>query len=135
MDTASVKSYRDLAVWQGACDLAERVYRCCRHYPSDELYGLTSQTRRAAVSIAANIAEGAGRKGSSEFAHFISIAAGSLAELRTLLELARRFGYLPGDAVTELDGQADEVARMLHGLRRSLERSCPSRTRLTEAGQ
>ena len=115
-----VRSYKDLKAWRMACDLAEDVFKETKQYPRDELYGLTSQTRRAAVSVAANIAEGAGRSGPQEYAHFVSIAAGSLAELRTLLELAARFDYVPRPTVDALDARADEIARMLHGLRRGL---------------
>ncbi len=86
-----ISSYRDLVVWQKACDLAQAVYRATRTFPKEKLFGLTSQIRRAAVSVPANIAEGAGRFGITEFRHFISVARGSLAELRTLLELAYRF--------------------------------------------
>ena len=82
--TGTIKSYEDLIVWQKALDLAEEIYRATRQFPKDELYGLTSQMRRAAVSIASNIAEGHERNSRGEFLQFIGHARGSLAELETI---------------------------------------------------
>ena len=115
-----IRSYRDLVVWQKACDLAVAVYQPTRSFPKEEMFGLTSQTRRAAVSVPANIAEGAGRFGSTEFRHHISIARGSLAELRTLLELARRFGYMDQQRTDQLHADIDVIDGMLCGLHKKL---------------
>ena len=118
---STVQSYRDLDAWQHACDLAEAIYEATRDLPSQERYGLTSQMHRAAVCVPSNIAEGAGRAQPRDFARFARIASGSLSELRTLIELARRFGYLGTERSRQLDERADAVARMLYGLVRSLE--------------
>lgn len=109
-------SYRDLEVWQRACDLAIDVYRLTEGYPSRELYGLTSQMRRCAASVPANIAEGRGRHSDGDFTRFLRVAAGSLAELETFLELSRRLGYSQGDDLACVEQKATEVGRMLHGL-------------------
>lgn len=87
---AEIRSYRDLVVWQKGMDLVEGVYRVTKAFPKDEVYGLTSQIRRAVVSIPSNIAEGQSRMTSGEFIHFLGIARGSLAELETQIILAQR---------------------------------------------
>ena len=113
---AEVRSYRDLVVWQRAMDLAVATYTLSRQYPRDELFGLTSQTRRAAGSIAANIAEGYGRSTKPAYLNFLRIAQGSLKELETHLILAERVGTVPAGATESLLDQADEVGRMLRSL-------------------
>ena len=118
-----ITSYRDLIVWQKALELARLVYEITRRFPREELYGLTSQMKRAALSVPANIAEGAARTGPREFAHHISIARGSLAELETLSELAHSFGY-EFDLGAVVHG-IDEIERMLEALRQSLFRRNP----------
>jgi len=85
-----VKSYKDLIVWQKAMDLVEMVYQVTRSFPKDELYGLTNQLRRAAVSVPSNIAEGQAHNSTAEFRNFLSIAHGSLAEVETQLLIAER---------------------------------------------
>jgi four helix bundle protein len=87
------ENYRDLIAWQKAMDLVEGVYRTTRSWPKEELYGLTNQVRRAAVSVPANVAEGQGRRSSQEFPHHVSIAHGSLREVETHLLISRRLGY------------------------------------------
>ena len=97
---AEVRSYRDLLVWQRAMDVAVAVYDLTRSYPQDELFGLTSQSRRAASSIAANIAEGYGRASKLSYLHFLKIARGSLKELETHLMLAERVAVAaPGQRI------------------------------------
>jgi four helix bundle protein len=91
-----VKSFRDLDAWRLGLELAEKIYECTGSFPKSELFGLTSQMRRAAVSVPSNIAEGRTRSSTKEFLQFISIARGSLAELVTQLELAKRLGYANG---------------------------------------
>ena len=116
----TLKSYQDLEVWRKSIELAEMVYRVSASFPPDERFGMTSQLRRAAVSIAANIAEGAERHGTREFLHFLGIASGSLAETETFLILAQRLGLTTADETTPLEAQAADVGRMLNGLKRSL---------------
>jgi four helix bundle protein len=115
-----VGNHRDLIAWQKAMDLAESVHRATQHWPKDELYGLRSQVRRAAVSIPANVAEGQGRTGAKEFQHHLSIAYGSLREAETHLLLAQRLGYSDEAVCEALMRQAAEVGRLLLGLMRSL---------------
>lgn len=112
--------YRDLVVWQKSMDLAERVYLASANFPREERYGLTSQVRRAAVSIPSNIAEGQGRRTSDEeLIRFLLIALGSLCELETQLELAVRLKILEKQSMTALRPLTDEVGRLLNGLVRS----------------
>src|SRR5579862_4028894 len=91
---AKVQSYRDLIVWQKAMALTKRIYVYTRSFPKEEVYGLTSQIRRASVSISANIAEGQARNSTGEFLQFLGIAKGSLAELETLLMLSKELDLL-----------------------------------------
>ena len=101
-------------------DLAEECYLATRTFPKEELFGLTSQIRRAAASIPANIAEGQGRNSTKEFLNHLSIARGSLLELETHLLLSQRVGLLTQETLNRLLTLADEVSRMLSGLRRAL---------------
>jgi len=116
----AVKSYKDLEVWQLAMDLAENVYTITKEFPREEIYGLTSQLRRAAVSIPSNIAEGQGRKSTKEFLQFLSIAYGSLCEVETQLLLSVRLGYVDSSRLENTDPLCQSVGRMLNGLMRSL---------------
>jgi four helix bundle protein len=111
-----IRSYRDLIVWQKAISLAKSVYLLTASYPKDELYGLVSQMRRAAVSISANIAEGQARNTSGEFKQFLGIAKGSLAELDTLLVLSNAFGYVEPQQQSAIFDQVVEIAKMLNSL-------------------
>lgn len=116
------KSYRDLVVWQKAMDLVTAVYRVTSGFPREEIYGLTSQLRRAAVSIPSNIAEGQGRYGAAEFRHFLRQANGSLMELETQLLIAERLQYITSEDARKLLGEAAEVGKILNGLMASLDR-------------
>ena len=116
-----VQSYRDLKVWQQAIDLAPEVYRLLKKFPKEENYALADQIRRAAVSIAANIAEGQARQHTREFLQHLSIAKGSLAELDTLLIIAERLGYLKNEEIAPIQSNMTEIRMMLHGLSRSLQ--------------
>jgi len=116
-----VQSYQDLIVWQRAIVLVESIYRATHSWPREESYGLTSQVRRAAVSVPANIAEGQGRTALKEFLHHLSIANGSLYELETHLLIARRLNYSDEALCKEVMSQAAEVGRLLHGLIKSLQ--------------
>jgi four helix bundle protein len=115
-----MKSYRELEVWKQSMDLAERVYALSRLWPKEETYGLTSQVRRAAVSVPSNIAEGSAKQTTGEFLQALGHAKGSLAEVETQLLLAERFGYLAGEDAAAVLGLCDAVSRMLSGLDRSL---------------
>ena len=117
----SIQSYRELGVWQKAMTLAEECYRTTRAFPKDELFGMTSQIRRAAASIPANIAEGQGRQSTKEFLRFLSISRGSLKELETHLILCQLVGLLSDEQLESLLNLTDEISRMLSGLRKSLE--------------
>ncbi|WP_425992676.1 four helix bundle protein [Brevundimonas sp. TWP2-3-2] len=116
-----VRHYRDLLVWQKALDWVERVSAATRPWPSEERFGLTSQLRRAAVSVPSNIAEGCARRSTADFLRFLSIARGSLAEAETQLMLGRRLSYLEEAQLGPLLEAADEISRMLAGLIAKLE--------------
>ena len=116
------RNYRDLIAWQKAMDLVEMVYQATRGFPKEEIYGLTSQVRRAAVSIASNIAEGEGRRSAGDFQRFLSMAYGSLREVETQILIAERLHYLPAEKASELMGAAGEIGRVVNGLMASLSR-------------
>jgi four helix bundle protein len=115
-----VKSYKELIVWQKAIDLVEAVYRATLGFPREETYGLTSQIRRAVVSIPSNIAEGQGRNTRRDFVNFLCIARGSLKEVETQIIIAKRLAYLPHAEEVALIEQIAEVGRILNGLINSL---------------
>ena len=118
---SQISSYRDLIAWQRSMDLAASIYEITRDWPRDELYGLTSQSRRAAAAIAANIAEGYGRESKGAYLNFLRIARGSLRELETHLLLAQRVGVADRDVIERALVLTDEVGKILHGLVRKLE--------------
>ena len=115
--------YRELIVWQKGVALVTDVYRLTANFPRQEIYGLTSQIRRAAASIPANIAEGQGRSSRGEFKQFLGYARGSLYELETHLLVAHNLGYLPASDRYFLIEHVHEVGRVLNGLLKSLDRS------------
>jgi len=117
-----VKNYQELIAWQKAMDLVEDVYRASREFPREEIYALTSQIRRAAVSIPSNIAEGQGRRTTADFLRHLSIAYGSLREVETQILIAQRLEYLVQGKVEKVLSRAGEVGRLLNGLMASLER-------------
>lgn len=114
--------FQKLNIWQRASLIASRVYRVTQSFPENERFGLTSQMRRAAVSIAANIAEGSGRASDLEFARFVDIAYGSLMEVLSHSSIACEQGFLSPDVREELFATAEELARMMSGLRNRLLR-------------
>ena len=116
------KNYTDLIVWQKAMDLVTEIYRITRELPKDELFGLTSQLRRAAVSIPSNIAEGQGRLSKGEFRVFLGNARGSLSELETQILLARNLDFISEIEATSLLEKTKEVGRTLNGLIASTKR-------------
>jgi four helix bundle protein len=115
-----VGDYKELMAWQKSMDLVEEVYNCTRDFPKEDLYGLTSQIRRAAISIPSNLAEGASRAGVKEFLQFLHIARGSASELETQLLLAERIGYLPANQ--NLAANLIGVKQLINGLIRSLKK-------------
>ncbi len=115
-----IQSYRDLKVWQKAMDLVERCYQITKFFPKDELFGLTSQIRRAAVSIPSNIAEGSAREHTKELLYHLAISYGSLAELETDFQIAKRLGYIHLSTYNQVSVEATNIGKMLNGLRRSL---------------
>jgi len=113
------KPHKQLKAWQLAMDIAQTVYQTTNTFPADERFGLTSQMRRCAVSIASNIAEGAGRQTSKEFIQFLHIAQGSLSELDTQLELAHTIGFLTQESWQTIDAMLEEEDKILSGLIRA----------------
>jgi four helix bundle protein len=109
-------SYRDLRAWQKAMDLVTQIYSCTRSFPKDELYGMASQLRCAAVSVPSNIAEGKGRSTDRELVLFLHHTRGSLFEVETQITIAHELNYLTEAQTDTLAGLAGEVARMLNGL-------------------
>jgi four helix bundle protein len=118
---AAVQSFKDLLVWQRSIQLATAIYQLTREFPRDEIYGLTSQIRRAAVSIASNIAEGQGRLSTGEFQQFLGIARASTFELQTQLEIARNLEIGNPAGIAEAESLSFEVSKMINGLLKSLK--------------
>ena len=112
----SVKKYEELIVWQKSMDITEMIYSLVKKLPMEERYDLSSQMRRAAVSIPSNIAEGQSRNSTKEFIHFLSIARGSKAELETQLLICIRLNYLTESEVKESQNLLGEIGRMLSAL-------------------
>ena len=115
-----VRNYTELETWQRAMDLVEGVYRATANDPKAELYGLTSQTRRSAVSIPSNVEEGQGRGGTRDFVRFLVVARGSLCELETQLRLGVRLHYADASTIDPLLKETATVGRLLNGLIRSV---------------
>jgi four helix bundle protein len=113
-------NFEKLEVWKKAIEFADAIYRATKTFPADERFGLTDQMRRAAVSISANIAEGASRHSKGDFARFLEIATGSLFEVISHASIAKRRGNLTETAFATIYSAAEELSRMLSGLRRSL---------------
>lgn len=111
-----MRNYRELKVWQKAHELTLAVYKATTKFPREEIYGLTSQIRRASSSIPANLAEGCGRNGDTEFARFCRIAFGSASEVHYHLLLARDLQFLKPEEHHNLTSKTDETQRMLEGL-------------------
>lgn len=118
-----MKSFRELRVWQKAMDLVETVYLLTQDFPKQETYGLTSQVRRAAISIPSNIAEGHTREHIKEYLHHLSMAQASLAEVETQLEIAARLKYLQSNRLTELLLDISSLGKQLYALRNALLRT------------
>ena len=122
---SGIRGYRDLRVWQKAMDIAVLTYSISKSFPRDEIFGLTSQARRAAASVAANIAEGYGRGTRPAYISFLRISQGSLKDLETHMMLAVRVGITESKAVDHLLSEADHLGRMLRTLLKKLASSAP----------
>jgi four helix bundle protein len=115
-----VQSYRDLRVWKTAVDLTLEVYRITEAFPPSERFGLTSQLRRAAISVASNIAEGHARSTRGEYRNFLSVARGSAIEVEVQLFLAEQIGYVESPMLVKARGYCDSISRMITRLKRAL---------------
>lgn len=115
--------YKKLKIWQNGMDLVTEIYHLTQNFPSEERFGLISQMRRSAISVPSNIAEGSQRTSNKEFAHFILIAKGSLAELETQAFLSERLNYLSKNAVEEVVIKIDELSAMLFSFHTSLNKT------------
>ena len=122
MPDGKIGSYQDLKVWQSAIELAVKSYGLTKTFPKDEMFGLTSQIRRAAVSVAANIAEGYGRENRGSFVQFLRIAQGSLKELETHILIAKRVGLVTEGGAAKLLAASEENGKMLRSLIRVVQR-------------
>lgn len=120
MASFPVRSYRDLIVWRKAIELVTEVYRATASFPDAERFGLTSQLRRASVSVPSNVAEGQGRQSTGEFKQFLGHARGSLLEVETQIFIAKNLGYLSREQCTGLHKRTEELGRILNGLLSSL---------------
>lgn len=116
----AINSYRDLLVWQKSMSLVTEVYKITQSFPSTEMYALTNQIRRSAVSIPSNIAEGYGRNSTADYKRFLQIAVGSLFELQTQIEIALNLNYVSKDIFDEIFEKAKELDRMLSSLIRKI---------------
>lgn len=114
------KPHKKLIAWQKSMELVEKLYRLTSTFPREELYGLSSQIRRAAVSVPSNIAEGAAGRSAVHFKNYLLIAIGSLDEIATQIEIAFRIGYLDSTKFTAAEALVDECLAVTYGLRRSL---------------
>lgn len=112
----ATRNYRDLIVWQKSMDLVEEIYRLTKLLPKEEIFGISNQLRRAAISVPSNIAEGNGRNSLKEYARFLSIARGSKAETETQLEICVRLGYFSADQTHSTFVLCDEIGKMLHSM-------------------
>ena len=118
-----MKTHKDLNVWKKSIDVVTMIYHETDKFPTSELYGLTNQIRRSAVSIPSNIAEGAGRSSKKEFSHFLSIAIGSTSELETQIIISRNLGFLPNRTVEILLSDIEDIRKMTIGLMKSIDKS------------
>src|SRR5690625_4733582 len=114
--TIQMKTHKDLEVWKKAVNFVTDLYKLTQDFPKEELYGLTSQMRRAAISIPSNIAEGSARQGNKELVQFLYIALGSVVELDTQLIIARNLSYINEEKFIQLIVKLEEIAKMLNGL-------------------
>jgi four helix bundle protein len=115
------KTYEDLDAWKEATHLAVQVYQVTRAFPKDEIFGITSQIRRASLSVSSNIAEGAGRRSKKDFSHFVHMALGSLNEVESLLTICRRLDLISREHFGQLQESVEKVGRLIGGLLKYLD--------------
>ena len=115
-EVANVKTHKDLDVWRKSMDFVTKLYKTTAVFPKEEMYGLSSQMRRAAVSILSNIAEGAARKSNKEFIQFLHIALGSTVEIETQLIISKNLKFIDEELFVILDKERNEIGRILYGL-------------------
>ena len=120
MNSTKIKNFRDLKIWQRGVQLVEDIYQNTKNFPKEEVYGLTGQIRRAAVSIPSNIAEGFGRFHNKEYAQFLFTALGSCSEVITQLTIAQRLGFIKNNDAENLIGEAEQISKMIMGLVKKL---------------
>ncbi len=118
----NVKTHKDLDVWKKSIEFVTRIYEVTKNFPKEELYGLSSQMRRAAISIPSNIAEGATRKNKTEFIQFLYISMSSAAELDTQIIIAKNLNYLDTPKVQLLQDELDAICRMIQGLKKYISK-------------
>lgn len=127
-----LRSFEDLDAWRSAHQMTLAVYRATKSFPRDELFGITSQIRRASVSVEVNFAEGFGRGGDGDFARFVSIADGSPQEVKCLLRLSSNLGLLPVEAHEQLRAKCEKTGALIGGLKSSLSKSRAANSRTAE---
>jgi len=123
-EAVGVRTHKDLDVWKKSIDFVTQLYKVTDVFPKEEIYGLTNQMRRAAISVPSNIAEGSARKSNKEFIQFLHIALGSCVEIETQLIISNNLKFMNDESFLELDKERDKIGRMLFGLiryRKSLE--------------
>lgn len=123
-----MRNFNNIVAWQKSDDLAVAIYEATRTFPKEEVYALTSQIRRAAYSVPANIAEGSSRSSQKDYLHFLFIARGSMSEVAYFIHLSHRLGYFEEEPHSRLAKQADEASRVLTGLIRSVEKEARQQT-------
>ena len=128
-----LQSYKDLEVWQKSVDLVVCIYALTKQFPKEEIYALTNQIRRAAVSIPSNIAEGRAKRSTRDFIRFINIAYGSAAELETQLFISEKLGYVSSEQLRPLFDDISRVGRMLNGMLSGLEKKIALSSRMPNA--
>ena len=124
-----IRTHKDLKIWSRSVDLVTRIYKVTEGFPKSELFGLTSQIRRAAVSVPSNIAEGSGRRTAKELIYFLHIAIGSMAELETQFIISQNLGYLKAEDFTKIDKELHELLRMTTALANNLRNEKPNSQR------
>ena len=130
--TTGMRDYTKIEAWKAADDLAVEIYRVTKTFPREEIYGLTSQARRAAYSVAANIVEGSARESQKDYLHFLHIARGSLSESQYCVHLAKRLDYLTEDEFIKLSQLIKSVFARLHGLIKAVEKESLPKQRTTD---
>ena len=125
----NIRTHKDLKIWSRSVDLVARIYKVTEGFPKSEFFGLTSQIRRAAVSVPSNIAEGSGRRTAKELIYFLHIAIGSMAELETQFIISQNLGYLKAEDFTKIDKELHELLRMTTALANNLRNEKPNSQR------